>query len=364
MGHTSERPIAIDAMGGDHAPAHPVAGGILAARELGVPIVLVGRQPDIESELKKHHAAGLDISIRHAAETVGMEESPVNAFRRKKESSIHIGATMLKEGEVQAFLSAGNTGAVMTTVKVLCGVLEGVERPALCAVVPNLHGPSVWLDVGANVDCRPVHLAQFAIMGHLYAREVLAIPSPRVGLMSVGEEAGKGNDVTREAFRILKETPLNFIGNVEGRDIFSGKADVIVCDGFIGNVSLKAVESAAEALMHFMKDEISKSAMAKIGYLLARPAFRAFRRKVDHAEYGGVPLLGVRGTAIVCHGGASARAIKNAVRVALEFNRHGVNDRIHDEIASLTPRERPGEPAAGPGDRVATGDAAATRGGA
>src|SRR5262249_4502649 len=203
MGEPTERPIAIDAMGGDHAPAHPVAGAILAARELKVPIVLVGRKPEIEAELRRHHPAGLPITIRHADEVVGMEESPVNAFRRKKDSSIHVGATMLKDGEVQAFLSAGNTGAVMTTVKVLCGVLEGVERPALCAVVPNLHGPSVWLDVGANVDCRPVHLVQFAVMGHLYAREVLAIASPRVGLMSVGEEAGKGNDVTREAFRSL-----------------------------------------------------------------------------------------------------------------------------------------------------------------
>ena len=357
MGDAAERPIGIDAMGGDHAPAHPVAGAILAARELHVPIVLVGRRPEVEAEMKRHHASGLPITVRHAEEIVGMEESPVNAFRRKKDSSIHVGATMLKDGEVQAFLSAGNTGAVMTTVKVLCGVLDGVERPALCAVVPNLQGPSVWLDVGANVDCRPVHLAQFAVMGHLYAREVLAIPSPRVGLMSVGEEAGKGNDVTREAFRILKETPLNFIGNVEGRDIFSGKADVIVCDGFIGNVSLKAVESAAEALLHFMKDELGKSLRAKVGYLLARPAFRAFRRKVDYAEYGGVPLLGVRGTAIVCHGGSSPRAIKNAVRVALEFNRHAVNDRIHDEIVRLTPRERPAdagsETAGPPADRAA-----------
>jgi glycerol-3-phosphate acyltransferase PlsX len=176
-------------------------------------------------------------------------------------------------------------------------------------------------------------------MGHLYAREVLGLPVPRVGLMSVGEEEGKGNEVTRETFKILKDMSLNFIGNVEGRDIFNGKADVIVCDGFIGNVSLKAVESAAEALLHFMKAEISKSLLAKIGYLLAAPAFRSFRRKVDYAEYGGVPLLGVRGTAIVCHGGSSSRAIKNAVRVAIEFNRHRVNDRIHDEIATLAPRE-------------------------
>lgn len=347
-----ERPVAIDAMGGDHSPAHPVAGAVKAARELGVPVVLVGRRPEIEAELQRHKTAGLPITIEHASETVGMDESPVNAFRRKKDSSIHVASTLMRDGHVQGVVSAGNTGAVMTTVKVLCGVLEGVERPALCAVVPNLTGPSVWLDVGANVDCRPVHLVQFAVMGHLYAREVLGLPVPRVGLMSVGEEEGKGNEVTRETFKILKDMPLNFIGNVEGRDIFNGKADVIVCDGFIGNVSLKAVESAAEALLHFMKAEISKSLLAKIGYLLAAPAFRSFRRKVDYAEYGGVPLLGVRGTAIVCHGGSSSRAIRNAVRVAIEFNRHRVNDRIHDEIATLAPREpraQAGAAAAHPG---------------
>ena len=339
MSDTRERPIALDAMGGDFAPAQPVAAAILAAREWGVPMVLVGRRGEVEAELGRHRAPGLPITVVHAPDVVGMDESPVNAFRRKKESSIHVGAGLLRDGTVQAFVSAGNTGAVMTTVKMLCGVLEGVERPALCAVVPNLGGPSVWLDVGANVDCRPSQLVQFAVMGHLYAREVLGLRSPRVGLMSIGEEDGKGNEVTREAFRALKETALNFIGNVEGRDIFSGKADVIVCDGFIGNVSLKAVESAADALMHFMKDEISKSLLAKTGFLLARPALRKFRRKVDYAEYGGVPLLGVRGTAIVCHGGSSARAIKNAVRVALDFNRHGVNDRIRDEILPLAPRE-------------------------
>ncbi len=338
-------------MGGDFAPAETVAGAVLAARELRVPIRLVGREPDIRSELRHHRISGLPIEIVPASEIVAMDESPVNAFRRKKDSSLHVAASLARDGTVQAIVSAGNTGAVMTTMKMLCGVLEGVERPALCAVVPNLHGPSVWLDVGANVDCKPVHLVQFAIMGHLYAREVLGLANPRVGLMSIGEEDGKGNDVTREAFRSLKETSLNFIGNVEGRDIFSGKADVIVCDGFIGNVSLKAVESASEALMHFMKDEISKSFMAKMGYLLARPAFKAFRRKVDYAEYGGVPLLGLCGTAIVCHGGSSARAIKNAVRVALDFNRHQVNDRIRDEIVRIAPREA----------RVAVPEASITR---
>ncbi|MBI4168355.1 MAG: phosphate acyltransferase PlsX [Acidobacteria bacterium] len=331
--------IALDAMGGDYAPAHPVAGAVLAAREYGARLLLVGRSAEIEAELARHRTSGLPLEVVHASEAVGMDESPVTAFRRKKDSSIRVAATLVRDGRAHGVVSAGNTGAVMTTVKMICGVLEGVERPALCAVVPNLRGPSVWLDVGANVDCRPDHLVQWAIMGHLYAREVLGVASPRVGLMSIGEEDSKGNEVTREAFRLLKDAPLNFIGNVEGRDIFNGKADVIVCDGFIGNVSLKAVESAAEAILHFMREEISKSFLAKLGYLLARPAFRNFRKKVDYAEYGGVPLLGMRGASIICHGGSSARAIKNAVRVTLDFVRNGVNNRIHDEIVKMTARE-------------------------
>jgi len=330
--------IAIDAMGGDFAPAHPVAGAVLAAREFGVRLLLVGRSDDITLELAKHRTSGLRLEIVNATEVVGMDESPVTSFRRKKDSSIRIAANLCRDGQAQGLVSAGNTGAAMTTVKMICGVLDGVERPALCAVVPNLKGLSVWLDVGANIDCRPEHLVQFAVMGHLYARTVLGIAVPRVGLMSIGEEDSKGNEVTREAFRALKETPLNFIGNVEGRDIFNGEADVIVCDGFIGNVSLKAVESAAEAIFHFMKEEISKSTMARLGYLLAAPAFRSFRRKVDYAEYGGVPLLGVRAAAIVSHGGSSERAIMNAIRVAVDFVGNRVNDRIHDEILKLSPR--------------------------
>src|SRR3989442_2233077 len=329
-----ESTIAVDAMGGDFAPAHPVAGAVLAAREFGTRIALVGRAVDVEAELGRLGARGLPIEIVHASEVVEMHESPVNAFRRKKDSSIRVAAGLVREGRALGVVSAGNTGAVMTTVKMICGVLEGVERPALCAVVPNLKGLSVWLDVGANIDCRPEHLVQFAIMGHLYAREVLGVASPRVGLMSIGEEDSKGNEVTREAFRVLKEAPLNFIGNVEGRDIFNGEADVIVCDGFIGNVSLKAVESAADAIVHFLKEEISKSFLAKMGYVMARPAFRNFRKKVDYAEYGGVPLLGVRAAAIICHGGSSGRAIKNAVRVTQEFVSNPLNDRIHDAIPS------------------------------
>lgn len=342
--------IALDAMGGDFAPAHPVAGAVLAAREFGARILLVGRSPEIEAELRRHDVRGLPLEVVHASEVVGMDESPVNAFRRKKDSSIRIASTLVRDGRAQGVVSAGNTGAVMTTVKMICGVLEGVERPALCAVVPNLKGHSVWLDVGANIECRPDHLVQFALMGHLYARDVIGVKNPRVGLLSVGEEDSKGNEVTREAFRILKETPLNFVGNVEGRDIFNGEADVIVCDGFIGNVSLKAVESAAEAIVHFIKEELSQSMLARLGYLLARPAFRNFRRKIDYAEYGGVPLLGVRGAAIIGHGGSSPRAVKNAVRVTLDFVRNRVNDRIHDAIGGLrtTSRATAEAPAAAP----------------
>jgi phosphate acyltransferase len=346
--------IAIDAMGGDFAPGHPVAGAVAAAREFGTRLLLVGRRDEVGAELDKHRTTGLRIEVVHATEVVGMDESPVTSFRRKKDSSIRVAATLVRDGVAQGVVSAGNTGAVMTTVKMICGVLEGVERPALCAVVPNLKGLSVWLDVGANIDCRPEQLVQFALMGHLYARGVLGVVSPRVGLMSIGEEDSKGNDVTRETFRMLKEAPLNFIGNVEGRDIFNGEADVIVCDGFIGNVSLKAVESAAEAIFHFMKEEISKSVMAKLGYLLARPAFRSFRKKVDYAEYGGVPLLGMKGAAIICHGGSSPRAIKNAVRVAVDFVQNRVNDRIQDEIPRMTPRQHPaparGEASLGAGE--------------
>lgn len=340
--------IALDAMGGDFAPARPVAGAVLAAREYGARLLVVGRVPELEAELRRHDTRNLAIEIVPASEVVGMEESPVTAFRRKKDSSIRIAATLVREGRAHGVVSAGNTGAVMTTVKMICGVLEGVERPALCAVVPNLRGLSVWLDVGANVDCRPEHLVQFALMGHLYAREVIGVANPRVGLMSIGEEDSKGNEVTREAFRILKEAPLNFIGNVEGRDIFNGEADVIVCDGFIGNVSLKAVESAGEAFVHFMREEISKFRLARLGMLLARPALKSFRRRLDYAEYGGVPLLGVRGAAVICHGGSSPRAIKNAVRVTLEFIRNGVNDRIHDAIGRIASAAAAPKPAAVP----------------
>ena len=328
-------------MGGDHAPANVVEGAVQAAREFSLSVSLVGRREEVERELARHQTRGLELEVVHASETVGMDESPAAAVRRKKDSSIRVGTQLVRDGKAQAFVSAGNTGAVMGTAMFVLGAIEGVDRPALTAIVPNLRGRSVWLDVGANVDCRPEHLVQFALMGHLYAREVLGVERPRIGLLSIGEEDSKGNEQTREAFKVLKALDeFNFMGNCEGRDIFNGNADVVVCDGFIGNVSLKATESVVEAVEAFLKEEISKSLLARLGFLLSRPAFRAFKRRVDYAEYGGVPLLGVRGGVIISHGRSSAKAIKNAIRVARDFTLHRLNDRIHEAIVDLAKKQQ------------------------
>jgi len=324
--------IALDAMGGDFAPANPVAGAVLAARELGSRIILVGRQEEIEKDLSRHGRRDPSISIVHASEAVAMNEAPVMALRRKKDSSLRVAANLVQEGRADALVSAGNSGAVMATAMFVLGTVAGVDRPALAAVVPNLRGVSVWLDVGANVDSKPQHILQWAVMAHIYARNILGVESPRVGLLSIGEEAGKGNDLVRETFKLLKESGLNFIGNVEGHDIFNGNADVIVCDGFTGNVALKVIESATETLIHFLKQEFSRSWRTRLGYLLSRPAFRGFKKRVDYAEFGGVPLLGVRGATIISHGKSSPRAIRNAIRVAGEVVDHRVNQQIQDEI--------------------------------
>jgi glycerol-3-phosphate acyltransferase PlsX len=324
--------IALDAMGGDFAPANTVAGAILAARELGSRVLLVGREDEIVKELQKHGARDSSLSIVHASETVAMDESPAMALRRKKDSSLRVAANLVRDGQAQALVSAGNSGAVMATAMFVLGSVAGVDRPALAAVVPNRKGVTVWLDVGANVDSKPQHMRQWAIMAHIYAKNILGVSSPRVGLLSNGEEAGKGNDVVKETFKLLQESRINFIGNVEGHDIFNGNADVIVCDGFTGNVSLKAVESATDTLFHFLKQEFSRSWRTRLGYLLSRPAFKGFRKRVDYAEFGGVPLLGVKGATIISHGKSSPRAIRNAIRVAGEVVANQVNDQIHKEI--------------------------------
>src|SRR5437867_1274518 len=324
--------VALDAMGGDYAPANPVAGAILAARELGSRVILVGRQEEIERELSRHGARDSSISVVHASEAVAMDEAPAMALRKKKDSSLRVAANLVQEGKADALVSAGNSGAVMATAMFVLGTVEGVDRPALAAVLPNLRGVSVWLDVGANVDSKPQHIFQWAVMAHIYAKNILSIDSPRVGLLSIGEEAGKGNDLVKETFKLLKESRLNFIGNVEGHDIFKGNAVVIVCDGLTGIVSLKVIESATETLFHFLKQEFSRSWRTRLGYLLSRPAFKAFKRRVDYAKFGGVPLLGVKGATIISHGRSSPWAIRNALRVAGEVVVNRVNDQILKEI--------------------------------
>lgn len=330
--------IALDAMGGDHAPRVVVEGAIAAAKDWGHRLLLVGRHDEVARELAAAGGIASDrLSIVDAADVIEMHESPVVALRQKKHSSIRVACHLVREGEAHGMISAGNTGAVMVTAKVVMGTLHGIERPAVMAVLPNLKGRSVWLDVGANVQPRAEHLVQFAIMGQIYSREILAVANPRVGILSVGEEDSKGNSITKEVLGLLRETAMNVIGNVEGRDIFNGNADVIVSDGFTGNVSLKAIESVAEMLAVLLRQEISSSIPSKLGYLLSRGAFQRFRKRIDYAEYGGMPLLGVKGSAIICHGRSSAKAIKNAVRAAAEMIESRVNDRIQDVMSAQRP---------------------------
>ncbi len=325
--------IAVDAMGGDNAPQAVVAGAVQAAKEYGVGIILVGIEQVVREELEKHpQAKTLPVTVRNASEVVDMLDSPVTVFRRKKDSSIRVANELVKNGEAVAVISAGHTGAAMATSLLVLGKLEGVERPAIATFMPTVKGTSIILDMGANVDCKPNHLLQFAVMGEVYAKYLLKIASPRVGLLSIGEEETKGNELTKEAFKLLTETSLNFIGNVEGRDVMSGKADVIVCDGFIGNVVLKVSEAVAETIGLFLRTDIEKSLIRKIGYLLVRPAFQNLKRRVDYAEYGGAPLVGINGISIISHGRSSDRAIKNAVRVAAELAKSDVNKHVHEDI--------------------------------
>jgi glycerol-3-phosphate acyltransferase PlsX len=325
--------IAVDAMGGDNAPHAIVAGAVQAAQEFGINIILVGIEQLIQAELEKYpEAKSLPIEIRNATEVVDMLDSPSTVFRRKKDSSIRVANELVKSGEAVAVISAGHTGAAMATSLFVLGTLEGVERPAIATFMPTIKGTSILLDVGANVDCKPNHLLQFAVMGEIFAKYLLKNPNPRVGLLSIGEEETKGNELTKEAFKLLTETSLNFIGNVEGRDVTAGKADVVVCDGFIGNVVLKTSEAVAEAIASILKDNIGKSVVRKLGYLLMKPAFTALKRRMDYAEYGGAPLIGINGISIISHGRSSDRAIKNAVRVASEIAKSDVNKHIHDDI--------------------------------
>ncbi len=327
--------IALDAMGGDHAPRAEVEGAILAAREYGVAVHLVGIESAVRQELARHRHDNLPIDVVPAAEVVTMTDSPSHAFRRKKESSLHVAARLVRDGKADALVSAGNTGAVMTVSRFVIGTLPSVDRPALAWAFPNVKDKvSVMLDVGANVDSKPEHLEQFAVMGDIYYRAIWGVRKPRVALLSIGEEEVKGNELTREAALRLKHAQLNFVGNVEGRDLFRGNVDVIVCDGFIGNICLKLSEGLAEHIGGMLKKAIKSSLRSQIGYALSKRAFEALRRRTDYSEYGGAPLLGIRGITIIGHGRSNANAIKNALRVASELCRSRVNEKIEQELSA------------------------------
>ena len=329
--------VAVDAMGGDNAPVVEVEGAVAAAGEFGIPITLVGDTERVNQELAKYNCKGLDIKVVHASEVVGMHDSASDAVRKKKDSSIRVAFDLVKNDEAVAVVSAGNSGATMAAGMFVLKRLKGIDRPAIAQIFPTLRGKTLVLDVGGNVDCKPLHLVQFAIMGEVYARFVMGADNPRIGLLSNGEEESKGNDLTRESSALLKHTSLDYFGYVEGRDIFNGLVDVVVCDGFVGNVVLKLSEGLAEAVGKMLKDEIKQSLLSKIGYLLCRKAFVNFKKKVDYSEYGGAPLLGIDGVGMICHGGSNAKAIKNAIRFAHEYAQKGVNQRMAEKLQENYP---------------------------
>ncbi|MBK8313904.1 MAG: phosphate acyltransferase PlsX [Acidobacteria bacterium] len=330
--------IAVDAMGGDNAPAIEVEGAIQAARELRARVLLVGQEEKIRAELERQGVTNprkqrLHIEIVNATEVITMDEPVANAVRRKRDSSIRVAARLVREGKAHGLGSAGNTGAVMAPAKLVLGTLPSVDRPALAGIFPTLKGNgTVLLDVGANAECKPEHLKQFAIMGSIYSRSILGVRSPKVGLMSIGEEALKGNDLTKETFNKLMEAPINFIGNVEGRDIFTGEVDVIISDGFTGNVILKTSEGLVEAIMGLLKSELGQTIMTQVGAMLSLNAFRSVKKRLDYSEFGGAPLLGCKQICVICHGSSTPKAIRNAIRVAKEFYKGKLSERIDSEI--------------------------------
>jgi phosphate acyltransferase len=333
--------IALDAMGSDRRPKPEIEGAIQAARHYDVRVLLIGPEAAVRTELARYPSAtGLPIEIVHASEVIGMEDHAVQAVRTKRDSSMHVGLRLVREGRAAGFVTAGNTGAAMATAKMVLGAIPGVDRPALAAVFPTIRNTAATLlDVGANVNCKPHNLEQFAVMGEIYFRSMFGAPRPRVGLLSIGEEEIKGNELTREAFQLLKQLPLNFVGNVEGRDLYNGHVDVIVADGFVGNVALKISEGVAILVRNTLKESLKATITRQVGYLLSRSAFADFKKRLDHTEYGGAPLLGVKGVCFITHGSSNANAIKNAIRVAAEFAQRGINEKIEKELAAIRPAQ-------------------------
>jgi glycerol-3-phosphate acyltransferase PlsX len=333
--------IVLDAMGSDKAPEPEIRGAILACRQLDVRVHLTGPEDLLRPKLRealKVHARGerLPVFISQASEWISMDDKAAQAVRSKRDSSMRVGLKMVREGRAAGFVTAGNTGAAMATAKMVLGSLSGVDRPALATIVPTTTArPSLLLDVGANVDSDPENLVQFAVMGHVYAKNVLRVPNPRLGLLSIGEEDGKGNSLTRDTLPLLRDLKgINFIGNVEGRDLFNGHADVIVCDGFVGNVALKTCEGTAKLLTVSLKESLKSTVTSQVGALLSRKAFADFKKRLDYSEYGGAILLGVRGVSIVGHGSSNERAIMNGIRVAAEFAQAEVNQGIEAALSA------------------------------
>ncbi len=324
-------------MGGDEGPRWIIDGALVAARHLQAGLLMVGHAAVIEAELARHpRAASLDVRIIDTTESVDMGEPAAAALRRKPRASIRLAAEAVRDGEAAALFSAGHTGATVMAALAAFGRMPFVDRPALATIVPTRKGPAVLLDAGATVECRPQHLVQFAVMGAAYARVVLGCEAPRVGLLSVGTEEGKGNELTREAHQLLKSAPVIFVGNVEGRDVYAGDVDVIVCDGFTGNVTLKISEGLVETVEHLLHAELSSTFGTRVGYLLSRQAFRRFRRRVDVSEYGGAPLLGLNGLCVVGHGRSSAKAVRNAVAMAARFVSQGLVAGVAADVAAAS----------------------------
>ncbi|SHJ04854.1 phosphate acyltransferase PlsX [Lutispora thermophila] len=320
--------IAIDAMGGDNAPKAVVEGCIDTANEYDIEIFLIGNEKEVEKYLNGVNPTKGKIHIVHADEVITGEDTPVQAIKQKKNSSMVVGLKMVKDGECDAFLSAGNTGAFLAGALLKVGRIKGIDRPALAPLLPTEKGVCMLIDAGANMDCKPKNLLQFAIMGAIYMEKVEGILSPRVGLLNVGTEEGKGNDLTKQSYELLKNSSLNFVGNVEARDIFSGACDVLVCDGFAGNVVLKNTEGLASTIFSLLKEELMKSTKSKFGALLLKDSFKSFKKRFDYKEYGGAPFLGIDGIMIKAHGSSDSRAIKNAIRQAKLLYDNGCIDRI------------------------------------
>jgi glycerol-3-phosphate acyltransferase PlsX len=322
--------IAVDAMGGDYAPNAVIQGVIDAIKKFDVQVTLVGQEPVVLKHLSRYKFDRKRIEIVHAEEIMGMDEPPVAAVRKKKNSSISVGINLVKDEKASAFFSAGNTGGVVCAATLFLGMLDPIERPGIAIVMPTIKGFSLIIDAGANIDPKPLHLVQYGIMGSAYLEQILGKKNPRVGLLNVGEEESKGPDFVRETYQLLEHGPLNFIGNVEGKDIFSGHCDVIVCDGYVGNVTLKVAESIAENMTSTLKNELLSSFWGRLGLLFAYKSIRNFKKKIDYSEYGGAPLLGVNGVVIIGHGRSTPKAVMNAIRFAKEEVERNINQNISE----------------------------------